>query len=44
MSIWLKLLLTGVALFLIVLPDPGPTQLTGIAMLSYIWGFSPTKS
>ncbi|MGO8839466.1 MAG: hypothetical protein ACLP7I_12040 [Limisphaerales bacterium] len=42
MSLWLKLLLTVFAGFLIFLPDPGPTQIAGLAMLGYIWGFSPT--
>jgi hypothetical protein len=40
MKTWLKLVLTVPALALIFLPDPGPTQIAGIAMLAYIWGFS----
>jgi multisubunit Na+/H+ antiporter MnhC subunit len=44
MKIGLKLLLTAVALVLVFAGgvDFGTTTIPGIAMLGYIWGFSPT--
>ena len=44
MSIWLKLVLTAVALVLVFSGgvDFGLTTIPGVAMLAYIWGFSPT--
>ena len=45
MSIPLKLFLTVVALILVFAGgvDFGTTTIPGVAMLGYIWGFSPTS-
>jgi heme/copper-type cytochrome/quinol oxidase subunit 4 len=44
MSLVLKLFLTAVALVLVFAGgvDFGTTTVPGVAMLAYIWGFSPT--
>ena len=44
MNIFLKLLLTGIALVLVFSGgvDFGLTTIPGVAMLAWIWGFSPT--
>jgi hypothetical protein len=44
MKLWLKLLLTGIALVLVFAGgvDFGTTTIPGVAMLAWIWGFSPT--
>lgn len=44
MNTFTKLILTGVAIFLIVAGgvDFGLTTVPGIALLGYVWGFSPT--
>jgi hypothetical protein len=43
MSTFLKLILTGVAMVLILAGgvDFGITTIPGIAMLAWIWGFNP---
>jgi hypothetical protein len=44
MNLVVKLLLTGVALVLVFAGgvDFGLTTIPGVAMLAWIWGFSPT--
>jgi hypothetical protein len=44
MSLTLKLFLTGIALVLVFAGgvDFGLTTIPGVAMLAWIWGFSPT--
>jgi len=45
MKLWLKLLLTGVALVLVFAGgvDFGTTTVPGVAMLGWIWGFTKTE-